>query len=188
MAPEHLDVRWLADRLAIQDLHARYCRGIDRLDERLLRSVFHQDAVEHHGAWFDGPATEYVDRVLELAAGGFGLPSVHLIAAVTTEIVGDEAWSEAPFYSLGRVEVDGQLADYTFCARYLGYCQRRDGEWRFSARTLVHDVSRIDPVGMLNGPGWPAIPLSAEGSRSTSDPGYAFFAQAEEARRASRVL
>jgi SnoaL-like domain len=170
------------DRLAINDLHARYCRGVDRLDRALLLSVFHPDAVEHHGSWFDGPATEYVDRVLELAAGGWGLPCAHLVAAGTTEVVGELAWSEAPFYSLSRVEATGRVYDYTFVARFLARCERRHGTWRFIERTLVEDLCRLDPVERVELPGWPSQTPTSRGLRTPSDPSYLFFAEAAAAR------
>ena len=59
----------LLDKQEIHELHARYCRGVDRLDADLIRSVFHDDAVEHHPPWFDGSADEYVDYVIAQATG-----------------------------------------------------------------------------------------------------------------------
>lgn len=145
--------------------------------------MFHPGATENHGPWFSGPATEYVDRVLELAGGRWGLSCVHLIASCTTEIVGDEAWSEAPFCSVSRVKATGVLYDYTFCARFLARCERLHGEWRYCERALVEDLSRVDPVASHEVAGTGAFPPAQRGSRSAADPSYRFFAAASAARR-----
>ena len=39
------------DRQAIVDCIHRYARGVDRADDELLRSAYHPDAVEDHGAY-----------------------------------------------------------------------------------------------------------------------------------------
>ena len=49
------DVRKLLDKQEIYEVLCRYCRALDRGDEKLLRSVYHPDAIDHHGI-FDGKA------------------------------------------------------------------------------------------------------------------------------------
>src|SRR5262245_17777267 len=44
-------VRVLLDKQAIQEVLARYCRGVDRADLELLRSVYHPDAIDNHGTF-----------------------------------------------------------------------------------------------------------------------------------------
>lgn len=39
-------VRKLQDKDEIRDVVMRFCRGIDRLDEALIRSCFHADSYE----------------------------------------------------------------------------------------------------------------------------------------------
>ena len=38
----------LADREAIRDCLYRYCRGVDRCDEQMLRSAYWEDAYDDH--------------------------------------------------------------------------------------------------------------------------------------------
>jgi len=45
----------VADRLALQDLVQKYSRAIDRRDFALLRTLYHEDAIEDHGGMFSGP-------------------------------------------------------------------------------------------------------------------------------------
>ncbi|MFM8863148.1 MAG: nuclear transport factor 2 family protein, partial [Acidimicrobiia bacterium] len=58
--PGRPDPAIVADRLAIADLMALYCRGIDRLDRDLVRSCFHPDATDTHGS-FHGTIDEFLD-------------------------------------------------------------------------------------------------------------------------------
>src|SRR5579863_8399880 len=57
----------LLDRQAIRDVVYRYCRGIDRLDMKLVRSCYHPDGIDHHTG-FDGKRDDYVEWV----RGGLG--------------------------------------------------------------------------------------------------------------------
>src|SRR5262249_11432964 len=59
------DVRALLDEQAIRRVLARYCRGIDRLDQDLVRSCYHPDATEAHGT-FTGGLEEYLAWVWKL--------------------------------------------------------------------------------------------------------------------------
>ena len=52
-------LRALLDKQAIHEVLMRYCRGIDRCDEELLRSAYHHDATDNHGQ-FNGKAADFV--------------------------------------------------------------------------------------------------------------------------------
>ncbi|WP_268959227.1 nuclear transport factor 2 family protein [Paraburkholderia elongata] len=42
------------DKAEIREVHTRYCRGIDRMDFDLVRSCYHPDAIDRHGAYEGG--------------------------------------------------------------------------------------------------------------------------------------
>ncbi len=46
----------LIDRSAIEDAIATYARALDRMDEKLLRSVFHPGS--RHAHYFEGPSSD----------------------------------------------------------------------------------------------------------------------------------
>ena len=53
-------LRDLLDRRAIWECLLRYARGVDRFDAELIRSAFHDDALDDHGK-FVGDAAEFVE-------------------------------------------------------------------------------------------------------------------------------
>ena len=50
----------LASMAEIRNLQERYCRGIDRTDPDLLRTVYWEEAIDEHGS-FRGDREEYID-------------------------------------------------------------------------------------------------------------------------------
>jgi len=52
-----------ADQPALLDLILRGCREIDRRDPGLLRSLYHPDTIEDHGAMFCGGFKEFIAQI-----------------------------------------------------------------------------------------------------------------------------
>ncbi len=57
------DIQKLIDKDAIRDLVNIYCRAADRHDHVLMRSLYHEDATDDHGAFFKGSAMEFIDTL-----------------------------------------------------------------------------------------------------------------------------
>ena len=57
----------LLDKQAVHECVLRYCRGIDRMDAELVRSCYHADATDEHGA-FLGTRDVFVDWVMDAIA------------------------------------------------------------------------------------------------------------------------
>ena len=53
----------LSDIQCIRDCAQRYCRGVDRLDEALMKSAYWPDATDDHGAFFKGLAMDFIDQL-----------------------------------------------------------------------------------------------------------------------------
>jgi hypothetical protein len=155
----------------ISDAMMRYCRGIDRHDEELIRGAYHDDAYDDHG--FGGGA-----RAWDMAKA-YGQPSDvykaahHFIGNLLIEVDGDTAGSETYFVATQRFEHDGTDYDFVIAGRYVDRWERRDGPFRISRRTLVWDWMRTDPVTTpWPGPDhsvpkatWGAPPLATEEAR-----------------------
>jgi hypothetical protein len=136
----------LLDRQAIYDCVHRYSRGVDRLDEDILLSAFHPDAVADYGtarANFVGSAREFVAWALprnrQLLDG-----SLHYLMNHVSDVDGDSAHAETYFLTVlairehGRVRLGG--------GRYVDRLERRNGEWRIAARVVLGEWSTVvDP-------------------------------------------
>ena len=125
-------LRQMIDRQAIVDCISRYSRGVDRADEELLRSSYHPDAVEDHGAYIGN-----VDGLIEYLA------SVHapfagyqrFITNHTIEIECDVAHAESYFLCILRR--DGADKLFASGGRYTDRLERRNGEWLIANRVVV---------------------------------------------------
>ena len=47
-------IQELLDKQALHEIAMRYTRAIDRPDRELLLSLYHDDAIDHHGTMFKG--------------------------------------------------------------------------------------------------------------------------------------
>ena len=125
----------MLDRQQILDCVIRYARGLDRHDEEILASVFHEDAIDHHGD-FTGTIDEFVPWANALHAATWA-GHTHFLANNRVDIEGDEAQSETyVLYVLRRK--DGTKIDLGG-GRYVDRLEQRNGEWRIAARELVLD-------------------------------------------------
>jgi SnoaL-like domain len=125
----------LLDREAIRDCLHRYCRGIDRVDEAALRCAYWEDATDCHGAW-NGSAAGFIDQALaRLRLGG---RRVHQLTHIAIELNGDLAGVESSFLAL-QIAAAQPLLQTFLAGRYVDRFERRQGEWRIAARTVVYD-------------------------------------------------
>lgn len=130
----------LLDRESIRDCIFRCCRGIDRADEAALRSAYWPDAVCRHAA-HQGSGAEFVDWVLPLLKTGGR--SNHLIGNILIEQHGDSAAVESYFRTIvGGHDVKGAAQETLLAGRYVDRFERRSGQWRIAARTVVYDWIR----------------------------------------------
>ncbi|MBR0825115.1 nuclear transport factor 2 family protein [Bradyrhizobium manausense] len=160
----------LLDREAIRDCIYRYCRGVDRADEAVLRSAYWPDATDQHGP-YSGP----VEGFFEWAKGIFesGARNVHTVGNILIEFTGpEEAVVETYFVALQRGPArDGSVRQYLIAGRYCDVFQKRDGEWRVARRIVAYDwvdeqVAAAESETIRFGP---RLPL---GARYPDDPIY----------------
>jgi len=126
-------VRWLADRAAIYDCMQRYARGIDRQDRGLLRSAYHDGAVDDH-VGFVGEVDDFIDWAL--AYHGSQTRYQHYLLNHTADIDGDEAHAETYYLFVGT---DREPANHMTVSggRYVDRLQRRDGRWAIVDRVCL---------------------------------------------------
>lgn len=165
-------VEELMAREAIRDCLFRYCRGIDRADEAMLRSAYWPDGTDHHGP-YQGSASGFVDWAMKV------LPhierGIHQIHNILIEFREDGAAVESYFTALQRQPTQsGEMEQVDMKGRYLDWCVQRDGEWRILNRVVVFDWVENMPLP----PGTEAERFGNKtpiGARYPNDPVYTVF-------------
>lgn len=161
----------LADRQAISDLIATYCRGIDRLDRTLVGSCFHPDATDTHGS-FHGSIAAFIDWA-------FGLldrydATMHLVANHLATVRGAAAVAETYGVAHHRSVDPDPRRNLTVGFRYLDRLERRDGgPWLIARRIATTEWVTVPTPGS----DWPVPADSAVGRRDGSDPLYALLSE-----------
>lgn len=131
----------VADKMELLEVVHRYCRAIDRRDIDLLRTVYHPDAIDLHGSYYEGPVEgffEVVPRDLE----PFAITS-HMITNALFVVDGDKAEGES-WHLANHVTKEDPPRHLWACGRYLDRFERRDGVWRIIHRTCVLDWSNVE--------------------------------------------
>ena len=141
-----MDLETLLAKQEITDVVYRYARGIDRLDFELVRSCYHPDAYDDHGA-FKGSVDEFVEM-----CEGF-LPrwtaTMHFMGNVLVdEIDGDSARAETYAVAYHRREATAETEgkDDVFGIRYVDRFEKRDDRWLIAHRVVATEWRRVDPV------------------------------------------
>ena len=158
----NMDLGYLADRQAIDDLLNRYARGVDRHDAEIMASVFHPDAVDNHGNFLGGPEA-FVDWVNPLHAGKT-VAHQHCLTTQLCELDGDRAWTET-YVSFTLHMKTGQLMYGS--GRYIDRLEKRDGEWRIALRQTMTD-SRFE----ADGTAFASTAPSVRGTWDRTDPSF----------------
>lgn len=174
---------YLLDRQDIYDVMARYCRGVDRLDQDLVLSCYHEDAIDDH-AMFVGNAKEFWDWVKPMHTSS-QISTQHTIGNHLAEIDGNVAHAET-YYIYGGMNREG--APFTYIGgRYVDRLEKRDGKWALVERYMLNDwiapsINTVEgaktPEGMTNyGTIQPhefaVMDTAPKGSRDKNDPSYA---------------
>lgn len=147
------EVRRLADRADIRDCIERYARGMDRRDRELLRSAYHDGAVDDH-VGFVGEVDDFIDWAF--AYHSTQTRYQHYLLNHTADVDGDTAHAETYYLFVGT---DREPANHMTISggRYVDRLERRAGRWAIAARVCVvewitESASSIteDVVGMLS--------------------------------------
>jgi hypothetical protein len=123
----------LEDRAEIRACMMRYARGMDRRDRELLRSAYHDGAVDDH-VGFVGEVDDFIDWAFAYHATQTRYQ--HYLLNHTAEIVGDEAHAETCYLFVGT---DREPANHMTLSggRYVDRLERRDGRWAIADRVCV---------------------------------------------------
>jgi hypothetical protein len=137
--------KWL-DIEEIRDVRRRWAYGRDLCEWDALRRVFHPDA-NVHVSWFNGPASEFVERSAQLAKlMKPGEHSRHSFGNMRTDVNGNRAIQETDVQVLIRAFLGERLFDNTSWARFYDRFEKRDGRWKILSMTCIYEKDRLDPV------------------------------------------
>ncbi len=165
----------LVARQEIVDVILRFARAADRADVEMMRSCFHEDSTDHHGAFYCGDGRGFADLM------GRDSPykmTSHFVFNILIEFDGNLAHGETYFLSYARREDDSGKWDELVGGRYVDLFARREGRWAFAKRTVVYDWARTDAAGQGK-PFWEhfkaepgAFPF---GTKGAADPLYTLY-------------
>jgi hypothetical protein len=158
-----------ADWHEIEQVLARFCSAVDRMDFELLKTCFWPGARTNFGAFVNGTVEEY----LEYVGSDEGLPgldrTMHQLGNVSYEIEGDSAHAESYVTA-----VHEGPADHPWCngvvviwSRYIDRLEKRDDAWRIASRTCLFEFAR----NLTTGEPMP-LPREQMGRRDKADLRY----------------
>jgi hypothetical protein len=136
----------LSDKQALNELVLTYCRACDRRDFDLLRTLYHDDAIDDHGAMFRGSARDYLAWLPQVMAQFEA--TVHSISNALFVVDGAHAQGELYTVAYHRTHPP-QAREIVIGGRYFDRYERRDGLWRFAHRALALDWCRVHDVDPL---------------------------------------
>jgi ketosteroid isomerase-like protein len=173
LAPHVPDLQELLDTHALQQLAWTYCHAVDRGDLTLLRSLYHDDAIDDHGSMFCGTPDEYVAWLPRMLAG---LDATrHEITNMLFVIDGDTAQGQLHSTAYHRTPRPDSR-EIVIGGRYLDTYAKRGGIWRILRRSLVMDTLLDRPASVAGG-------FIGEGvDWGTSDAGDPVFSRLERFR------
>jgi hypothetical protein len=156
----------LVQERAIERTIHRYCRGIDRMLPEVVRSCFHDDAIDDHGGTPRG-RDEFVDWVFGLLAA-YG-STMHLVGNLMVDVHNDVGLAETYGIAFHRGRDDEPFEPHRNLItgfRYVDRFTQRDGRWAIAHRVATTEWSRVDD---LEGR-WAFPDSMRRGTRDASDP------------------
>ncbi len=136
----------LSDIQCITAVAQRYCRGVDRLDEALMKSAYWPEATDDHGV-FVGNAWEFVEMCM--VSHLRWRSTNHCIFNHHIELEDDGKHARGELYNVTYLfQKDADVLD-TWYGRYLDRYEKRGDEWRIIERVCVHEGSISEPVSAM---------------------------------------
>lgn len=127
----------------IYELSCNYMRGLDRLDEALLVSVFFPDAWCDYG-FTEGSPAEFAHYAITALTSHAS--NQHMIGNVLIDVEGDEAFGEVYFHAYHKVMGESGFEDIIIAGRYLDRYEKRESIWKLAYRSERVDWSRTQPT------------------------------------------
>ncbi len=133
----------LSDIQSIREVAERYCRGVDRLDEMLMKSAYWPDATDDHGVYV-GNAYTFVEHCmvshLRWRSTNHCIMNHHIV------LEQDGVSARGEIYNVTYLfQKDAPILD-TWWGRYLDRYAKRGDEWRIIERVCVNEATHTAPI------------------------------------------
>lgn len=171
-------IQLMLDKHELRELGLTYCRGIDRQDFALVRTLYHDDAIDDHGDMFKGGPDEYVAWLPSIMA--MWDATVHSISNALYEVRGDKAEGELYVVAYHRTHAP-DAKEIIVGGRYLDQYEKRAGAWKFTHRSLAMDWCNVQDVKPED-----YDTFAAGAVRGRHDPGDASYAELTLFRRVGK--
>jgi ketosteroid isomerase-like protein len=158
----------MLDKHELRELGETYCRGIDRQDFALVRTLYHDDAIDDHGDMFKGNPDDYVAWLPTIMK--MWDATVHSISNAVYAVDGDKANGELYVVAYHRTHAP-DAKEIVVGGRYLDRYEKRDGRWKFSHRSLAMDWCNVRDVNQADYDTFAAG--AVRGRHDAGDPSYA---------------
>jgi hypothetical protein len=168
LAPRAIDPDEAAAREALRHLVAAYGHGIDRRDWDLVRSLYHDDAIDDHRPYYRGSADGYVAWLPGMMAQWRA--TSHAMLSALYAIDGDRACGEVVARAWHLTACGTR--QFVAWGRYADRYERRDGIWRFAHRAFILDHAEDLPAPVGDDFGSTGV---ATGRAGRDDPIYAWL-------------
>lgn len=143
----------MRDRIEIRDVMGRYARAVDRGEYEMLRTVFHPDGYDHHGAYKGG-----VDGFIRWLQERFSdeAPMQHFLGNSLIEFANPDLALVETYYIAARppkgAEAQESGGQYVVSwGRYVDRFERRNGRWGVAYRRTVIDLRLQAAINVLPG-------------------------------------
>ncbi|MFI1294239.1 nuclear transport factor 2 family protein [Streptomyces sp. NPDC020792] len=153
----------IKDRL--HDLEVAYCRGIDRRDPQLLKSIFFEDAFVRLGNMKEGGVDEWVDWIIDDFKPRFE-NTTHYLLNEWYKVDGESAEGETHRLSYHRF--GDPARELIAASRTFNRYEERDGVWKITFREVIRDWIHERPVDQELFAGGFAMELSKPGPEDKS--------------------
>ncbi len=167
MTVEPAALEILLSRANIHDLVSTYCRGVDRADVPMLKSIFWDDSTVISGI-VNGSGADFAEGVCAFITTNTDY-CFHSVANEWIEIQGDHAVGE--HYALAHMNMNGK--EIMTGGRYIDSYERRSGVWKIKSRTFVIDWNTTHDSTIQKDGFYSAF--NNWGSRGLADPVYAHW-------------
>jgi hypothetical protein len=167
------ELREMLDHFHIRKVLAEYCRGSDRADESLMRSVYAAESWDDHGI-VQADGAEFSRVMCQMVIDTTDTMS-HTLGQSLITVDGDEAGAETYFIA---VALDGGADGKPCCnqlgGRFVDKLVRENGQWKIRHRVVMRDWSVAIPVTT----DWESSKTLKPGERSSTDVSYAVLGTA----------